>query len=490
MALHVTKSGIMIVPYHKGKYSQLEMNNSTFDKVYYKWHERSGFIVPYDEHQECYLTYYRNPSIFEHEEIIYESISPYCRMDNDGMRLTENISPTELQSYVIEQIIGGQSTDDLKSNQWFLNLPTASGKTLTSLYFASLVKYKTLIICPNSNILNQWVKTLEEKFDFDMYYHSVFTSGKDLDHILYSFSPETRGLDIFFCTGALLNTFGKRHGWSALKILFEKLRIGLIIIDEAHLHLGFTIRMCASTNVKYTLFLSADYGRGNYKDEKNFLCTFEKTPLIQPTEKQMESFRNTVVFVVEFSSHPTSMERENAIYNRYGYSSELYIKYQIKKGVIFQVLKYVVSIIDETNESEDQIVILCTNIDPVDEIAYHLGQYFPNKKIIRFHGEVPDEEKNQRNKADIIVSTYSSFSTGIDMKRVRYVIGTNQSNKIEDNQSGGRAGRTSFNGDNKEVYYFMLIDGGFKYCKNKLEDRLRYLKTKKVKKIYRMKFDQ
>lgn len=491
MNIYVTKSGLMFYPYSKGTFPLMEKYDSAYDKVYHTRHEVSGFIVPYSKTEDCYLTYYRNPSQFKgnNVNIITQKFTRYRRMERENeMRLMDGISPTELQNYVLENIIGGKSIDKLPYNQWFLNLPTSSGKTLTSLYFASLVRYKTLIICPNKTILNQWVNTLDTKFTISPESRLIVKNSKMLDRIIED-NDKFNGIDIYICTSNLINSFSNKRGWGELNPLFVKMGIGLLIIDEAHLHMGLSIRISAATNVKYTLFLSADYGRGNYDEEKRFLSLFSKTPIIRPTDEMLSSFKNTVAIVVEFNSHPTPIEKQYAIYNRYGYSSNAYISYQIKKGVIFGVLRFVIETINKSNYDHSQIAILCTNIDPIDEIAHHLSQYFPDRSVIRYHGNVPEEEKSQVDDADIIVATYLMFSTGIDKPRIKYIIGTNQSNKIEDNQTAGRAGRTQVSSNTAiETYYIMLIDVAFAYCKSKLTTRINYLKEKKLKKCYKVKY--
>ena len=491
MDIYVSKSGLMFYPYVKGTFPLMEKYDTVYDKVYHNRNEVSGFIVPYSETENCYLTYYRNPSQFKGDNIniITEKFIKYKRMNqHNDMQLVDTISPTELQHYVLGNIIGGKPLDKLAYNQWFLNLPTSSGKTLTSLYFASLVRYKTLIICPNKTIMSQWTNTLCNKFKMPNESQLVLKNSKVCDKII-DYSNKFDMVDIYLCTSNLINNFSNKRGWSRLKVLFEKMGIGLLIIDEAHLHMGLTIRISAATNVKYTLFLSADYGRGNYDEEKRFLSLFAKTPVITPTNEMLSDFKNTVAIVVEFNSNPSPIEQQNAIYNRYGYSSNSYINYEIKKGTIFRVIKFVIENINKTNYDNSQIAILCTNIDPIDEIAYHLKQYFPNKVVVRYHGNVEDEEKSQVDKADIIVATYLMFSTGIDKPRIRYIIGTNQSNKIEDNQTAGRAGRTQIVSNTPiETYYIMLIDVAFSYCKKKLVSRINYLKEKKLKKCYKVKY--
>ena len=86
----------------------------------------------------------------------------------------------------------------------------------------------------------------------------------------------------------------------------------------------------------------------------------------------------------------------------------------------------------------------------------------------------------------MIISTYQSFSTGIDVSLIKYVISCSICTKIQDNQSSGRARPLP---DNSDAYYFIMSDMGFPYTKKKLGSRLAYLKETKIKDIVTIKAD-
>lgn len=484
-----SKYGLCFYPYTKGYLRNLEYQNSEYNKVYHTEKEISGFIIPYDDGKYAYVTYYRNPEIFRSVGMISSRKVGYIKRMKDGFELTVDTTLTDIQHHIIHQIIGGRTPDNLMNNQWYIQLSTGFGKTLTALYLASRIRYKTLVLCFSAKILKQWIKTLNKKFiindDSVIYIDSSYTlealSEERID-------PDKH--DIFICTSNLIDNFGKKYGYASLEVLFNKLGIGLMIIDEAHRSFGKTIRICAVTNIRYTLFLSADYGLGNPKNEQRFLNAFNRVALIRPPEEIREEMKYTTAVVIEFNSHPSQDEQMSAIFTKFGYNAEKYMQYELAKQTIYDAILYILSIIKKVNENHYKVLILCTNIEPVLKLWEFLS-YHPDtmdQKIGKYYGSLSDEEKESVEDNDIIIATYGSFSTGIDITTIRYVIGTNQSNKIEDNQTAGRAGRQFQLANNFPVFYFMLVDVGFSYCKKKLKLRLNYLSEMKLNRILKLQY--
>lgn len=488
MEIIETKYGLCIHPYKKRQLRNLERENSEYDPVYHKEKDISGFIVPYNDKENAYLTYYRNmTSLKDWYDIIPMKIGKIKRMQG-YFALKDGESLTEIQTDLIQQIIGGKEYDHLSNNQWYMNLQTGYGKTLTSLYFASLIRYRTLVICFSRKILTQWGEKLEDKFDMDDGTAMSIDTGDELCAIMDG-RIDISKTNIFFCTSNLLDGYGKKHGYASLETLCNRMGIGLLIIDEAHRAFGKTIRISAVTNIKYTLFLSADYAQGNCRNEGKFLQAFSKASLIKPQTEVQDMMKYTIGITIKYNTHPTGIEKE-APFTKYGYNADLYMQYELKKDVFYEALMYIIKEIYKVNRENYKILILFTNIEPVDVITDYLSKHpiLDTKKIGKYYASMDPEAKARIVDNDIIVATYGSFSTGMDITTIRYVIGTNQSNKVEDNQTAGRAGRKFELAKDFPVYYFMMVDAGFAYCKKKLITRLTYLAKMKLKQILNLTY--
>ena len=85
----------------------------------------------------------------------------------------------------------------------------------------------------------------------------------------------------------------------------------------------------------------------------------------------------TQAIVVEYNSHPT-MEESPAIYNRYGFSSQLYMEYQFKKKVIFDIIDFILKNILKT-DNKYKILILLNYIEHVDTMCEYIKEKYPSK---------------------------------------------------------------------------------------------------------------
>ena len=107
-------------------------------------------------------------------------------------------------------------------------------------------------------------------------------------------------------------------------------------------------------------------------------------------------------------------------------------------------------------------------------------------KVVRYHSQMPEDERDDAlENGQVIVSTYQSMGVGVDLQMIRYVVALSPVNSIEDNQAAGRARALP---DGEDCFYFMFVDDGFSYVKEKLPYRLSYLEKQKVKKIYSIKY--
>ena len=468
-------NGTLVVPYRANQSRQLEAINGIYDTVYHHYKETSGFRIKYNG-VGAYATYAISrdymKSLFPTYGIIERGLSPYECL-GEPYTLIDDITPTHIQSDIINSILSAMG----REREWYVNLPTASGKTLLSVYLTSLMNMKTLIMCFSKGILKQWYETFKDKFTINPKRVTFIDSSAMLD-AMYEGNFDFDRYDIYLCNPGILTKYLKKTDYNRLDTIFTRMGIGLKIFDEAHRHLSNIIKINAVSNVRFTLYLSADYGQGDPKKEEKFFKIFNKVRVISPKEEVLTDMKYTRGVVMLYDTHPDDLEAHQ-IFNGYGYSAQYYMDYQMKKGKIVDVIKQVVDYIHE-RDSSGRILILFNYIEHIEAVTSKLQEWYGDFfKVRSFHGLTDDSERDDIKKhADIIVSTYGSFGTGIHEKGIKYIIGTNQSNKVEDNQAAGRAEKPA---DGSDVIYFMLVDEGFPYCRKKLKTRLEYLKQKKLK---------
>lgn len=476
--IEITSTGIQITPYHKNQCPYLEKLTSTYDAVRHRRNPVTGFFLDYDSTDPCFVTHMHQSKFIQSNFPDYSIryIPPTKGYPLLGhFQLNPEIIPRDVQTDIINQIV-----NDPKHNDWFVYLSQGLGKTLLSVYLISYFNTKTLIMCYNKDILHQWFTTMRDKTNIDPQRIIIIDSSKIFEKILEKDFP-TEDFDIFMCTPGLLSSFGKKNGFQNLLKLFDLMHIGFKIYDEAHRNIANIVKINAFTSVQRTLYLSGDFGQSNKTKEKLYFNIFHNIPVLTPPKDMMNTLKFTVAMVIKYNTHPNDMQKASCMTRR-GFSFFEYMKYQFGQDEFFNRIDDVIQQILQTNTNHYKTLLLVNLIEHVDELYDILSEKYGDKFTIgKYHSKVSPEDKEIcKEQCDLIVSTYQSFSTGIDVSKIKYVVSCAICTKIDDNQSSGRARPLS---DGSDVYYFMFADMGFSYTKRTLGKRLRYLQETKIKDI-------
>ena len=471
-----SRMGCLVQPYKPRQSYLLEQNTGQYDEVYHRYVEYVGFKVPYNG-TLCYVTYNRDYDFLRRalpDYPIETAEIGYNRSMGKRLSLVGIKTFTEAQSELIASI--DQSIEKKDERVWFIHLQTSGGKTLLATYYATRFNLKTMVVCFSDNILRQWEDTFHHRTNIDPN-RMIRLTGRIMDRILAG-KTSPYDYDVYFATPTLLDRFATaRMDYKKVADFFDMAGIGYLIYDEAHRNVSSIVRMVSVTNPMYQMYLSADFGQGEYNREMQFKSIFKSVPVLEPTEQLMRSMKYTKVVVVEYNTYPNSVEKE-APFNKFGYDGTSFMRYEFRKGVIQNVIIHIINNFLK-KELNHRMLILFLNIEHVETVYTDLKERFPQYDVGRYYAELPFEEKDYvKDNSDIIVATYGSFSTGLDTRNIKYVVSCNQCNKVQDNQAAGRSRPLP---DGTDSIYFLLVDMGFTYCKTKLKTRLFYLQETKSK---------
>lgn len=483
--IKITTTGMIITPYQPGQSRYLEKLTSMYEKATHRWDALTGYTIAEDKDETKFrfITHVNSTSfiqgVFPEYMIETENVVKGKKMQSQ-YALNLDITPSEVQYNTIQEILSHPN-----SHQWFVYLSQGLGKTLLSVYLASLFNVKTLIMCYSTDILLQWKKTLKEKTSMDMT-RVLLIDKSTILKLIHKGTFPVNDFDIFMCTPGLLTSFCKKNGFDLLSPTLKKMGIGFKIFDEAHRNIANIIKINAFSNIDRTLYLSGDFAQSNPRKDLLYKRMFHGVAIIQPSEELMNTLKYTEAIVVEYNSHP-SVNETASIYTRRGFSGYDFMKYQFTTTVFFDVLDFIIGHISKANVEKYKILILVNMIDHVDILYDKLKDKYSDRYTLgRFHGKVDDEEKEfAKNTADMIVATYQSFSTGIDVTDIKFVISTTACTKIDDNQASGRARPLA---DGSSCFYFMMCDKGIAYVSKTIQYRLEYLTETKIKKITRIRY--
>lgn len=485
MLITRTCTGLLLHNYMPKSCKNLEWKTSVFNKSLHKAVPATGF---YDAKTKTFATYNMT-----NEEIRFIlSNSPFKVADivaeqpKLGRRMrafTTEIELTDVQKPVFNELIYN------KKCETFVNLPTAIGKTILAVQYVSFMATKCIILCHNNNVLGQWKSAFLNKTNMDPSQLKVISASKYLLNVIDG-NENVGKTDIWLATPAMIHSFGENYGWDKLSEAFDKMGIGVKIIDEAHRNLGTTIRLNAWTNIAKTVYLSADFNQASYEMQQQFFNVFKFVPVLKLDDEVMKDLKHITAVVYKFNSHPDIKDiltvTNGGKGNKYHWNHYGYTKYALENGELSQ---RVVKIIEQILKSDDQLIdgkpykilILSNMIAAVDDMYSIVKAMNTGRTVSRYHGEVPKEEAEVAKSADIIVSTYQAFSTGIDVTtpHIRHVISMCPVDKISANQAAGRCRPIP----NLKSFFWMIVDQGFDYCVSKSSAVLKYLAQSRIGEI-------
>jgi superfamily II DNA or RNA helicase len=480
-----TITGMVFEGYEPGDIPQLERITSVYDKITHKNIPTAGFALDDGfatyRFKEQYLRAITVGTPFQNFEI--EHVPMELGQPTEPFKSTIRLQKAQKQ--ISDKMMAG--------NQVFLNIPTATGKTVISVDFIAKLQVKTIVICFKKKILTQWHDTFRTKTDINIDRVKIISSSQYF-YDLISGDEDPNDVDIWLATPSVINSFCTNHGWGMLEELFAFMGIGLKVIDEAHRCFGATIKINSHTSIR-TLYLSADFNQANSYIRRMYYDSLRDANVIRYDQETMNDLKHITCVHYEFNSNPSDEDilaiTNYTRKNKYHWDHFEYTKYAMKNGSVIKHTENIISEIiksEQNIKSEDgkpyKILVLSNMIDTVDEIYKKLSHKFPSRTVSRYHTKMPKEENSTYLNADIIVSTYQAFGEGVDVVTpcIRHVISTCPVDPIMANQSAGRCRPIK----DIDSFYWMLVDMGFEFCRNNEARVTRYLATAKIGKITRI----
>ena len=479
--IYITNTGVMVDGYLPKDNIELEKATSFYEKNQHKYVPVTGFC---DTKDVKFLTY-------KMPESRLREYFPKCHFNRIGVSKFKSIADVDLgdfqlrdnQKTVISQML------NIKTPEMFVNIPTATGKTVLGVYFITLMKVVSLVVCPSATIMSQWTDTMKRMGLADRY--TILGSGQQLNEI---YKGELRyNSDAYLITPMLMTTYGNKYGFDRLAKILESLGIGMKFIDEAHKNLGAIVRLNATTSFYKTVYLSADFYRASSYTRKQFFEVFNHVPIIKMDDDEIEHLKHITTVIYPYRSHPTMVEAANVVsQGKYHWSHWEFARYEFDKGVIIEyidkILDKIISIDENSNNRPYKILIMTIMVEHTDLLYDHIREkYGKYRSVGKFHSKLTEEERYTGKQQDIIIATYQAFSVGIDITipNIQHVISTSPVDVITHNQSAGRCRPI----EGEESFYWILEDADFDYCVNNANYAAKYLAKSRVKKVITIKED-
>lgn len=476
MIAKVYNTRIEIAPYHLGDLPKLEKKWSTWIKSEYRYdpiacyYEKETLIIPRGMDLMTLANMIGTSPVFIEDSSEKCSMPHHCSMrvpprDND-------------QIQAINFILGeNQFERNKERHQIALNLGTGIGKTYCAINAMVKMNTKTIIICHNNDIKEQWRKCIFQ-------YTTMKTGICNISSVESLYDLTSNGKDdiinVFLVTHSLINDFALTHGWDKVKEFFNTQGIGLKIIDEAHKFFRNTMMIDFHSNIDKNLYLTATMGRSDASEQKIFRNAFSNTIRYG---KEVVTRKHVEYYFVTYDSYPSQYDKKS-IRNGHGVQSYLFADYAFNKDTYHTLESVLFKILDKCLTIEGRVLIVVPKIENTEYLLEKIKDRYPNISSGLSNSKMKKSDNQYvKDNCRIIVSTIKSLGTGSDIKDLRnLIIAEPHSSKLTSDQLIGRLREYSSKDD---TYVWELVDVGFPLITSMIDRRMSVInrKCKSVKKI-------
>jgi superfamily II DNA or RNA helicase len=391
------------------------------DKII-SWAKNHQYSIEFENNK-----FYGTP--FEENEMIsYEGVSEYMT----------KISKHKPRDYQIDAVY-----DALKYNRKLLISPTASGK---SLMIYSVVRYyiesskRILLIVPTTSLVEQMYKDFEDYgWNAEEYCHKIY-SGKekstDLPVVI------TTWQSIYKLDRKFFKDFEVVIGDEAHQFKSKSLISIMTKLDDAKYRFGFTGTLDGSQTHKWVLegLFGPSYKVTQTKDliDKGHLSKLQiRVLLLKHNEHQFNDYEEEIQYLINHQKRNNFIK--NLVIDLKGNTLVLFNRVESHGTPLYELI----------NNSVDK-----------------------NRKVFYVHGGISTEEREkvreitEKESNAIIVASYGTFSTGINIKNLHNVVFSSPSkSRIRNLQSIGRVLRKG-DSKTKAILYDIADDITYKSKKN------------------------
>lgn len=415
-----------------------DINYKTLDKFYYDEEGRTLYIP-------------RGYDSLKLETLVGRPVN-IIRNSNDKKKASYTISPPRnaIQKEAVRFLVGIEEYEKMAGeSQLVLSLPTGEGKTYCAIAACAMLGYRAMIIVGTDDLRKQWKQKIREYTRLPA--NSICTvSGQDtINRLLRMRENKIQNYAFYITTHVTLRNYMKSAGFHKLNPLFEKLGIGIKIIDEAHTEYLNIFRIDYATNVWKTFYLTATFEQSEEKEDRMFQRAFQK---VFKLVKKSSTRKHHICIGAVFTTKANSVEKISVI-GRKGIDKYRYIEYEMGRRNIFVAYEKLLRMFIESMKIEGKILVLTPKQESCDRFKEFTDTIFPHyNTCVHYSGNKVDELAPY----GIIFATQQMLGTGNDIQGLRVIINMvpirSRRNLIQ------MVGRLREYAPNKDTYMVYLAD--------------------------------
>lgn len=397
------------------------------------------------------------------DKVVTLPVNKYKSMSRHYMA---NVPPRDaLQENVIAFITGQHPYKDMiDQHQIGVLLATGKGKTFSTIYALTDLNRKSLIITHMTKIKKQWIDTFTEKFDYPKEVLMELTS----DSLEAASQGKDFNKDVYFVNHQTISRWISNMSPTQLNKAMIALGIGVKVIDEYHMHFRNSLVVDMFTNVDKTIKLTATFDRSDKQESILFQRITSRIPTYGHNANLSEEEKHVIYHPVHYSTKcPYRVVKSLGSGYGMGMKKWVFADWTFFDDPDNTTNKIIFFIIDKCLVKEGRILVTTPAIKSCAYLADVIQGMYPGLKV----GVISSKNSDKKNEVvketcDIIVSTIQSAGTGVDIKRLRYVINAEPfSSKVTAEQFLGRLRPYfGYDGLQKATYMFDLVDKSIIFC--------------------------
>lgn len=351
-------------------------------------------------------------------------------------------------------------------SQQVLSLPTGEGKTYCTIAACSLLNTPVMVIVGTDDLRKQWKEKIIEYTRLPE--SSIcLISGRPIIEKLLKYKEKTLGNHVvYITTHTTLRSYMAATGFYNLNPFFEKLGIGVKIIDEAHLQYHNTLMIDYATNVWKTFYLTATFNQSERFEDALFQRAFNKVFKLQVAQ----TVRKHVIYVGLLFSSKASATEKIALKGKKGFDKHRYISFEIGRGAILKPYQYILDLFINKMKLEGKILVLSPKKESCDYFKRVADEMLPGyATCVHYSGNKVDSFSPY----GIIFATSSMLGTGDDIIGLRAIINLepirSQRNTLQ------VWGRLRMYAEDKDTYYVEIVDKSIPSVTSMFRDRRKLL---------------
>lgn len=335
--------------------------------------------------------------------------------------LKSSFTPREHQLPIIEFLTNPDAS--------YKPLSAACGTGKTASTIAAIAKLKGPAIIILGMLIDQWYKEL---FNFttlkkeDVVIIQGYESIKSLWAKLEAgYQPKV----VIFSTRTLTFYCERKNQYADIpsyQDLLAKIGVRTKVFDECHTNFLANTRIDLCTNVEHNIYLSATYARS----DKSGKAIFNRIYPIEMRYGEGDVKKYTKVYGISYTLGLTQEDGDSFKVAK-GYLHALYESslVRLKKHRLVPYVKILSQVIYtywyKLRKPGQKLLILCRTQKLVLALTKRISKRYPNCKVeAYFSGNATMGSRAILDKADIIISTMNSASTGVDIKNLKTCINT------------------------------------------------------------------